>query len=171
MAISKKMQDELNKQINAELWSAYMYLSMSSYFENLGFKGFANWMRVQFQEEQTHALKFFDYVISRGGMAALAPIDAVPLKWDSALNAFEETLKHEQHVTALINNLMDVAISEKDYATQSLLKWFIDEQVEEEANVNEIIDELKLLDGKGNGLFMIDRELRSRVFVDSTKTV
>lgn len=161
---TKKVEEEYNKQVNAEMWSAYLYLSMSSYFQNMGLAGFANWMRIQYQEETFHALKFFDYIIERGGNAILKPIAEVPVKWDNALQVFEETLKHEQHVTSLINHLMDVAIEEKDHASVSMLKWFVDEQVEEEANVNQILDQLRLVDGKGNGLFMLDRELKTRTF-------
>ncbi len=164
MALAKKMEDALNQQINAEFWSAYLYLSMSAYYDTLGLKGFANWMHIQFEEEQYHALKLFDYLQNRGGTVELKPIGEVPNKWDSALNAFEETLKHEQKVTQMINDLLETAKETKDNATQSFLKWFIDEQVEEEASVNEILDQLRLVNGKGNGLFMIDRELRSRKF-------
>ncbi len=144
MALAKKMEDALNQQINAEFWSAYLYLSMSAYYDTLGLKGFANWMHIQFEEEQYHALKLFDYLQNRGGTVELKPIGEVPNKWDSALNAFEETLKHEQKVTQMINDLLETAKETKDNATQSFLKWFIDEQVEEEASVNEILDQLRL---------------------------
>lgn len=162
--ITKKMETELNKQINAEYWSAYLYLSMSAYAENNGYSGIAKWMRVQYEEEVFHALKIFDYVIERGGKVTLTPIKEVPDSWNGILHIFEETLKHEQLVTKLINDLMDVAIEEKDHATKSFLQWYVDEQVEEEANVNEILDQLRMVDGKGNGLFMIDRELKQRKF-------
>ena len=160
--ISKKVEKAINDQINAELWSAYMYLSMSAYFENEGFAGFANWMRVQFEEEKMHALKFFDYVNERGGKIELQPIDKVPHTWKDAADAFRETYKHEQIVTALIYGVMDVAIAEKDYATQSFLKWFIDEQVEEEASASDILTRIEMINGNGNGLFMLDRELLAR---------
>jgi len=169
--LTKRMELELNKQINAEYWSAYLYLSMSAYFGSNGLAGAANWMRVQYQEEVTHALKFFDYVIERGGTVTLRPIAKVQTSWDNVIQVFEETLKHENNVTALINNLMDVAIEEKDHAARSFLQWYVDEQVEEEANVQTIIDQLKLVEGKGNGLFLIDKDLSTRVFVDPTKTV
>jgi ferritin len=165
------MEDELNKQINAEYWSAYFYLSMSAYCAGVGLAGAANWMRVQYREEIAHALKFFDYVIERGGKVELKPISEVPNEWNGIIDVFEETLKHEQIVTSLINNLMDVAIEEKDHAAKSFLQWYVDEQVEEEANVKTIIDQLQMVDGKGNGLFMIDKDLGLRVFVDSTLTV
>lgn len=168
--IPKKVEDLINKQINAELWSAYLYLSMSTYFTNEGLTGFANWMRIQWQEETAHAMKFFDYLAERGGKPLLKPIEAVPNKWKNPLNAFEEVLKHERHVTALINGIMDVAIEQKDHATKSMLQWFVDEQVEEEANAQAIIDSLKLVQGQGSGLFMIDRELKTRVFVDPNAT-
>jgi ferritin len=164
MALTKKMEAALNKQINAEFASAYLYLSMSAYYENKGLKGFANWMRVQFQEEQFHALRFFDYVMNRGGRVELSPIAEVETEWKGAVEVFESTLNHELKITALINDLFELAVQEKDVATQSLLKWFIDEQVEEESNVNDILNQLKLLGGQGNGLFMLDRELKTRVF-------
>jgi ferritin len=166
--LNPRVQNAINEQINAEIWSAYMYLSMSSYFASEGLNGFANWMRVQWQEELSHALKFFDYLLERDVQPILKPIDKVPDKWNSTLQAMEETLKHEQHVTALINNIMDVAIEEKDHATKSMLQWFIDEQVEEEASAQEIIDSLNLLGDKGHGIFMLDKELKTRQFVDET---
>ncbi len=169
MALNKKVEEEINKQINAELHSAYLYLSMSAYFEAQGLAGFANWMKIQWQEEITHAMKFFDYVNDRGGRVLLQPIAAVEQQWDSPLQAFEATLEHEQKVTSLINNLYEVALDAKDHATASMLKWFIDEQVEEEANAQEIIDNLRMVEGKGNGLFMIDREMKQRTFVDETQ--
>ncbi len=167
--LKPKVKKAINEQINAEIWSAYMYLSMSSYFTAQGLAGFANWMRVQWQEELSHAMKFFDYMVERGEQPILKPIAAVPDKWKSTLHVMEETLKHERHVTSLINNIMDVAIEEKDHATKSMLQWFVDEQVEEEANAQALIDDLKLIDGNGHGLLLLDRELRSRVFVDETQ--
>jgi ferritin len=168
--MTKRMEEALNKQINAEFWSAYFYLSMSTWFEEQNLPGFANWMRVQFQEETSHALKFVDYVNERGGRVMLEPIAEVETNWESVIHVFEETLKHEKHVTQLIYNLMDIAIEEKDHATQSMLKWFIDEQVEEEASVDEIINQIKMFDGKkGPGMFMMDKEFRGRTFVDATQ--
>ncbi len=160
--LSNKMQKAINDQINAEMWSSYLYLSMSAYFEGKGLAGFAHWMRLQAEEETMHAMKFFDYVHERDGQVKLQPIDEVPVDWMDTLTVFEETLKHEQKVTSMINNLMDIAIEEKDHATQSFLKWFVDEQVEEEASVNEILDQLKLLEGSGHGIFMLDREMKGR---------
>jgi len=163
------MQPAIDEQINAEIWSAYLYLSMSAYFERQNLRGFANWMKIQWQEEVTHAIKFFDYVHSRGGQVSLKPIAAVQIDWKNAIDIFSETLKHEQHVTALINNLANIAIEEKDHATNSMLQWFIAEQVEEEANAEQILVQLKMIGDNGYGLLMLDRELATRVFVDSTK--
>jgi len=168
--LTKRMEEELNKQINAEYWSAYLYLSMSAYLESVGLAGTASWMRVQYEEEISHALKFFDYVVERGGRVILQPIDEVPHEWNGIINIFEETLKHEQKVTSLINNLMDIAIEEKDHASKSFLQWYVDEQVEEESGVQTILDQLKMVEGRGNGLFMIDKELGQRTFVDATKS-
>lgn len=163
--LSKKLEEAINKQINAELYSAYLYLSMAAYFETKNLPGFANWMRVQFQEEQFHAFKFFDYVNERGGRVTLETIEGPRTEWGNPVEVFEETLKHEYHVTSLINHLMDLAIEERDHATKSFLNWYIDEQVEEEANVTALTEQLKLIDGKGHGMLMLDKELATRVFV------
>ncbi|MDA3867073.1 MAG: ferritin [Salinivirgaceae bacterium] len=160
--LSEKMQKAINDQINAEMWSSYLYLSMSAYFENEGLTGFASWMRVQAEEENMHAMKFFDYVNGRSGRVKLQPIAEVQTEWKDTLDAFKDTLEHEQKVTGMINNLMSIAIDEKDFATQSFLKWFIDEQVEEEATVNEILDQLNLVNASGHGLFMIDKDMKGR---------
>lgn len=167
--LTKRMEEELNKQINAEYWSAYFYLSMSAYLDNEGLAGSANWMRIQYQEEISHALKFFDYIVERGGRVDLMPIAEVPKNWNGIIDIFNETLNHERVVTGLIYNLMDIAIEEKDHAAKSFLQWYVDEQVEEESGVQTILDQLKMVEGKGNGLFMIDKDLGQRVFVDSTK--
>jgi ferritin len=167
--IKEKMLNAINEQINAEQFSALLYLSMSSYFNEKGLPGFANWMYIQYQEELSHANKFYKYVVERGGKAEIKAIDQVETNWDGIIEVFEATLEHEQKVTSLINNLMDIAVAESDHATQSFLKWFVDEQVEEEANVTEILDTLKLIGGQGNGIFMLDREMRQRVFVDATQ--
>jgi len=169
--IKKEVLEAINEQINAETYSAYMYLSMSAFFENLGLSGFAHWMKIQYQEEAAHALKFFNYLTDRGGRVILKTVDQVPVDFDGILDVYEKTLVHENHVTDLINNLMSVAITANDHATQSFLKWFIDEQVEEEANVEKIIATLKLIDGQGNGILMLDRELNQRVFVDPNVAV
>lgn len=168
--LKEKMFNALNEQINAEQYSALLYLSMSAHFHNNGLPGFANWMQIQYQEELSHSNKFFKYIVDRGERPKIRAIKQVPTSWDSIISVYEATLEHEQMVTGLINNLMDIAISEKDHATQSFLRWYVDEQVEEEANVEEILDTLKLIGNKGNGIFMLDREMRKRTFVDETQT-
>ena len=169
--LSKRMQEELNKQINAEFWSAYLYLSMSAWFEDKNLAGFANWMKVQYQEETTHAMKIFDYVNERGGRVLLQPIAAVDTKWEDETDVFETTLKHEQKVTSLINNLVNIAIEEKDHATNNMLQWFVEEQVEEESNADEILQQLKMLKGNPHGILMLDRELKQRTFIDEIKQI
>ena len=164
--LKKPIEVALNQQINAEFHSAYLYLSMSSYFQSIGMAGCANWMKVQYQEELAHATHFFDYVLERGGRVALTPIGEVDVDFKSVLHVFEETLTHEVKVTGLINNLMDISIRESDHATKSFLQWFVDEQVEEEANVEQILNNLKLINGEGQGLLMMDREMQTRVFVN-----
>ncbi len=168
--LKEKMLTALNEQINAEQYSAFLYLSMSSWFHDKGLPGFANWMYIQYQEELTHANKLFNYVVERGEKPVLKAIDQMPVEWDGIIEIYEATLKHEQLITSLIDNLVDVAIEVRDHATQSFLQWFVDEQVEEEANVTEILDNLKLINGQGNGIFMLDREMRGRAFVDTTAT-
>ena len=163
--IKERMQDALNAQINAELYSSYLYLAMSAYFESLNLKGFANWMKVQAQEELVHAAKFFAYVNTRGGRVLLKGIDAPPSQWASPLAAFEQVLEHETRVTGLINDLVKLSVSEGDPATQSFLQWFVNEQVEEEESATNVINELKLAGEKGPGLFMVDRELATRTFI------
>lgn len=162
--ISPKIQEALNNQINAEFWSAYLYLAMAMHFENEGHAGIANWFRVQFQEEQAHAEIFINYLNSRGGRVVLKPIDAVPESWSSTVAAFEDTLAHEQKVTALINNIYALAESEHDYATRGKLDWFVAEQVEEEETAKNLIDRLKLVGEDGLALFMFDQELAARVY-------
>jgi len=166
--ISKKIEKEINEQINAEFWSAYLYLSMSAYFVSKNLPGFANWMQIQYQEEISHALKFFNYLNERGGRVILTPIKEVKKEWKDEIEVFQETLKHEQHVTFLINNLVNLAIEEKDHASNNMLQWYVSEQVEEEANVDEILQQLVLLEGNKFGLLMLDRELKQRTFVDET---
>lgn len=161
--LSKKIEDAINKQINAELWSAYLYLSMSTHFANEGLPGFANWYEIQFKEEQEHAMKFMNYMVAKGNKVMLKPIEKVDTSWDSVLVAFEETLKHEKVVTALINDIVALARNEKDFATDNMLQWFVKEQVEEEDSVQVIIDALRLIDGKGYGIYMLDKELGKRV--------
>ncbi len=162
--LSRKMQEAINAQINAELYSAYLYLSMATWAATENLPGFANWMRVQFEEEQFHAFKFFDYVYERGGNVVLKAIDAPPTDFGSPLALFEETLAHEQKVTGLIHGLYALAVEETDYAAQSFLKWYIDEQVEEEANATAIIQQVKMIGDNKMGLMMLDREFRARTF-------
>jgi ferritin len=164
--IKKAVEEALNEQINAEFQSAYLYLSMSAYFQAAGLAGYANWMRVQYQEELAHATRFFDYVNERGGRVQLSPIKDVQVDFSGVINVFEETLVHEQMVTGLINRLMDISIQESDHATKSFLQWFVDEQVEEESNVEQILNNIKLIKGEGQGLLMMDREMKTRAFVD-----
>lgn len=161
--INKKVEDAVNSQINAEQYSAYLYLSMSAYFQNKGLKGFAHWMEIQAAEEFAHSRKFYRYLFDRGGRVMLKAIDGPPTEWKSPEHVFEEIYKHEQKVTGLINDLVNLAIAEKDHATNNMLQWFVAEQVEEEASALEILDELKLIGNDGNGLLMKDRELGLRV--------
>jgi ferritin len=162
MILSKKLENAINKQINAELWSAYLYLSMSAYFESINLGGFANWMRVQAQEEVGHAMRFYNHVIERRGRVLVSAIAATPTTWKSPLHAFDESFKHEQKVTGMIENLANIAATEKDYAATSMLKWFIDEQVEEELSTDAIVHKLKMIGTNTGGLFMLDRELAKR---------
>ena len=162
--IKEKMQNALNEQTNAELYSSYLYLSMSAYFQSVDLSGFANWMRVQAQEELMHAMKLYDYVNERGGRVILSKIEGPPTEWDSPTAAFEHVYKHEQKVTGLINGLVNLAIEEKDHATNNFLQWFVTEQVEEEASANEVLQKLKLVGEEGSGLLMLDSELAQRVF-------
>ena len=162
--IQKKIEDALNEQINAEFWSAYLYLSMSLQFEHDGRKGMEKWFRIQFQEEQAHALALIDYLNARDGKVVLKPIAEVPASWNSPKDAFEATLEHEKNVTAMINNLYAMAEEAKDFATRQKLNTFVAEQVEEEESVRQIIDDLTLIGEDGTGLLQIDRELGARTF-------
>ena len=166
--LSNHMIDELNGQINKEIYSAYLYLAMSAYSESKGLKGFANWLYVQYQEEMTHAMRLYNYLLEQGGEVELRAIEQPPKEFGASLEMFEKVLAHEQFITKSINELVDLAIQEKDHATQIMLQWFVTEQIEEEANDNEIIDQLKLAGKEGGALFMIDKELGTRVFVDET---
>lgn len=160
----ERIEKALNEQVNAEMWSAYLYLSMSLHFEYEGRKGIANWFKIQFQEEQAHALALMDYLNARESKVILQPIAEVPTKWDSPLAAFEATLEHEKKVTSMIHNLYAMAEEEKDFATRQKLNTFIAEQVEEEETVRDIIDDLNLIGNDGTGLLQIDRELGSRTY-------
>ncbi|MCD6250285.1 MAG: ferritin [candidate division Zixibacteria bacterium] len=162
--INEKMQDAFNKQVTAEFYSAHLYLSMAAYLESIDLPGFANWMRIQYQEEVSHAMKMFDYVVERDGRATITGFEDPQVEWKSALDIFEGAYSHEQKVTGLINNLMDIAITEKDHAANIFLQWFVNEQVEEEASAKGIIQQLKMLGDSKGGLFQMDRELGQRVF-------
>lgn len=162
--LNKKIEEAINAQINAEMWSAYLYLSMAAHCHAIGQPGMARWFEVQFKEEQDHAKILFNYVISRNGNVTLKAIDAVPTEWNSILDVFESTLAHEQKVTAMINDLFALTTQENDYATQSMLKWFIDEQVEEEENAQTIIDNIKMIKDNGYGIYMLDKELGARTY-------
>lgn len=166
--LSEKMQEALNTQINKEIYSAYLYLSMAAYCESINLKGLSNWMTIQVQEELSHAQKFFNYLPERGGKVNLQPIDGPETEWDSPLAVFKHVYEHEQMVTGLINGLVKLAREEEDYATESFLKWFVDEQVEEESSASEVVEKLKLAGDRGSGLFMLDRELGTRVFTPPT---
>ncbi len=162
--ISKTLEKELNNQLNAELYSAYLYLSMAAYLSQKNLNGFSNWTKVQFEEEQSHANKLFQYILDRGGKVELKQINQPKSEWNGIIDIFENILKHEQYITSRINELVDIAMSEKDHATVALMQWYVNEQVEEEATVSDILDQLKLIEGKGSGLFMLDREAKQRVF-------
>ncbi|MEF8848488.1 MAG: ferritin [Candidatus Thermoplasmatota archaeon] len=168
--IKEKIEEAINNQINAELWSAYLYLSMSTYFESKSLGGFANWMRNQAQEEVAHAMRFYNYVNDRGGRVKLQPIEKVPTDWKSPLDVFQETYKHEQKVTEMINDLVDLASKENDHATYNMLQWFVEEQVEEEDSAEEIVEKLKLIGDSGNGLLRLDKELGQRTFTPPTES-
>jgi len=159
---SKKVQDAMNDQIQRELESAYIYLSMAAYFDSSNLPGFAHWMRVQFQEEQAHAFKFYDFVYDRGGQVILQAIGQPPVEFQSPLDAFEKALAHEQKITGHINDLYALAVEEKDYASQILLQWFVEEQVEEEKSAGDIVDMLDRIGDSYHALVMLDRELSRR---------
>ena len=162
--INDKIQDAFNEQINAEIYTSYLYLSMAAYFDSINLKGFASWMRVQAQEELVHSMKFFDYINERGGSVFLKPIAGPPTRWESPLAAFQEAFRHEQKVTSLINDLVDLSLQERDHASNVFLQWFVTEQVEEESSADGVVQQLKLAGEQGGGLFMIDKELATRTF-------
>ncbi|MBN2430277.1 MAG: ferritin [Acidobacteria bacterium] len=159
---SKKMEKALNKQINEELFSSYLYLAMSAWFESRNLPGFAQWMKVQAGEENEHAMKIFNFIFERRGDVELEAIEKPQAAWKSPLDAFEAAFKHEQHISGCINDLMDLAISEKDHATQAFLQWFVNEQVEEEASADAIVQQLRMIGESKNALFMLDRALGQR---------
>ena len=160
--LSEKVQDALNKQLNAELYSSYLYLSMSAYFASTDMTGMAKWMQVQATEELLHVQKYYDYLNDRQGRVKLAAVEGPPIEWSSPLDVFKNALEHERHVTALIGKLVDTAMDERDHSTNNFLQWFVAEQVEEEANAAEIVGQLKVIGDNTSGLYMLDRELGSR---------
>ena len=161
-AITEKMQDALNGQITAEMYSTNLYLAMAAYFESLDLAGFAHWMRVQAKEEDFHVHKLFDYITERGGRVVIGAVEAPPVEWASPLEAFESTYEHEQEVSAMVSKLVEVAQAENDRATESYLRWFVDEQVEEEASVDRVVKMLRLGDGQPVAMLMLDREMSAR---------
>lgn len=168
--INEKMQEALNDQLNYELYSAYIYLSMSAYYTSLNLPGFANWMHVQAQEEMVHAMKFYTYINSRGGRVLLKTIEGPQTDWPSVPTPFDDAYAHEQKVTERINNLVNLAMELRDHATVSILQWFVTEQVEEEASADAIIKQLQLIGEDRSALFMLDRELAARIFTPPPAT-
>ena len=161
--ISKEMQAALNDQVNKEFYSAYMYLAMSGYCNSIGLPGFAHWMRMQYEEESLHVTKMYDYILDQGGSVHLQTIEEPEQEYGTPLDVFQQTLEHEQYVTGLIHKLMDLAVEERDYATQTFLQWYVTEQVEEESNVNDILAPLRMVGDDKGGLMMIDQQLLTRL--------
>ena len=162
MIIKEKIEKAINKQINRELYSGYIYLAMSAYFESINLKGFAHWMRKQAEEEYEHAMRFYNYVVERGGRVKMGEIEAPQVEWKSPRDAFQHTYGHENIVTKMINNLVKISREENDYATEEMLQWFVKEQVEEEDSASEILEKLKMIKDSKNGLLMLDHELSKR---------
>jgi len=160
--LSKKIEDALNKQLNLEMFSSYLYLSMAAYFESTSLPGMAGWMRAQAEEEFGHAMKFFGFINERGGRVVLDAIERPKTEWNSPLDVFQDAYEHEQHITKTINELVELAAAERDHATSIFLQWFVTEQVEEEATVQQIIAKLKLVSEAGPAILMLDRELGQR---------
>lgn len=168
--VSESILKLLNEQIKKEFHSAYLYLGIEAYFENQGLKGMANWFRVQAQEELDHAMKFFNYVSEVGGLAELGTIEKVTSTYKSPLEAMKASLHHERYITNSIYKIVDLSIEERDHKTNSFLKWFVDEQVEEEANAEENVKNLELVNDSPNGIFMINKEMAARIFVPIATT-
>jgi ferritin len=160
--ISEKLRDALNTQVNEELQSYYIYLGIAAYFQEKNLNGFAHWMHLQAEEERNHAMRIYNFLYDRGARVNLLPLDAPPAKWDSPLAAFEESLAHERKISGMIHDLVDLAVEESDHPTQAFLQWFVNEQVEEEATADDIIQQLKLVGDAPTGLFLLDRELAQR---------
>jgi ferritin len=162
--IPDKITKSFNEQIMHEFYSAYLYLSMAAWLETEGLEGMGRWMRVQAMEEMTHAMKFFDHILERGGEPELLAIEKPPVKWDSPLAAFENALAHEQFISGKINDLMTLSLAESDHASRTMLQWFVDEQVEEEDSASKNVYNVKMVGDRGQGLLMVDREMGARVF-------
>lgn len=160
--INEKVNRAFNEQIKKEMYSAYLYLSMATQFYSDGLEGIGQWLRVQAFEELTHAMKFFDHIVERDGRVELEEIEKPPSQWDSPVSAFKDALKHEEYITGEINKLVDLSEKEKDYASKTLLQWFVDEQVEEEGTASRVLQELEMVKGSPHALLMLDRELGSR---------
>lgn len=160
--IGKAMQEAINEQINKEFFSSYLYLSMAAYFEDKNLMGFGHWMRLQADEEREHAMKFYDFVLDRGGRVQLKALDAPATEWKSNLEVAEQVAEHEGKVTASIHDLYELALKEKDYPAQVMLQWFISEQVEEEKNAAELVAKLKLIEERGTAVLMLDHRLEKR---------
>ncbi len=161
--MNEKVMSAMNTQINEEFYAAYLYLSMSAYYESLGLAGFANWMRQQSKEEVEHAMKFYDFIYERGGEVALLPIAQPKLKWENILEPFQDAYAHEQKVTKFINKIADLIYQEKDYASQTLIQWYIDEQIEEEKSTLEICDALKMIGDDKAAIYMLNKQLGKRI--------
>ena len=160
--ISKSIQNAINEQVNKELYSSYLYLSMAAYFENMNLPGFGKWMYVQVEEERSHGMKLFEHLLERGGKVELKPIAGPQTSWNSSLEGFKHVQEHEAGVTASINALYELALKEKDYPFQVLLQWFITEQVEEEKNAADIVHQLEMIDARGTAVLMLDHQLGKR---------
>lgn len=166
--ISKKMEDAVNSQINKEMFSAYLYLSMSSYAEVSGLRGIATWFKVQYHEEMVHAMKFYEYILRKGGAVKLGAIEEPQRNFQSPLAIYEQALAHEEYITKCINDLVDLAIAEKDHATKGFLDWYVKEQIEEEQNATEIVQTLKMIGDNKAALYMYDKELGARILTVPT---
>ncbi len=169
--LTEKMENQLNEHINAEFYSAHLYLSMSAYFKSIDLLGFANWMNVQFEEEMSHAMKFFEFVDQMDGRVRLTKIEAPPVEWDSPLAVYQHTYEHEQTVSKGIHELVTLAIQENDHATNNFLQWFVAEQVEEESSVKSVLKKLRFVEDSKSALLMIDQELSKRTFVPPNPSV
>ncbi len=162
--LDKKIEKALNSQLNAEMYSGYLYLAMAAWFNGMNLAGFVNWFKIQALEEQYHAMKFYAFIEGRGGRVTLDAIEKPPKGWKNPVDAFENVLSHERKVTGLINDLVALARDNKDFATENFLQWFVAEQVEEESNADELLQKVKLVEGNGHGMLMMNTELGQRMF-------